>query len=115
MFSGTLPTTRVMSDCRCPSKYPVIQTSDATNCISNPGPGRPVTSAYRLRREAFPPQFVNDDKRHTYWISSPGLDSAYLALDLGQTTEVSTLTSKLHLRVCILCIAEQSNIATYTF
>ena len=41
-----------------------------TNLLQNEGENRPTSEAFRLSREAYPLQYVNDGKDGTAWIST---------------------------------------------
>ena len=50
IFTGTLPDTRVLSECRCSPEYPALKDSDMTFCVQNEGDGQNTLETYRISR-----------------------------------------------------------------
>ena len=87
VFTGTLPQTRIQSTCRCPEEYPALTGKDELYCAKNPPAPHPE-SKYRVNDYFHPPEFVNDGKLSTFWVSAIKEDNVALSIDLQDQYEV---------------------------
>ncbi|XP_062584554.1 usherin-like isoform X1 [Saccostrea cucullata] len=69
VYSGSLPSVRLQSECRCQASHPRIKPQMEHYCIANGVDDADNNAVLRLNAEAHNLEFLNDGDSNTYWIS----------------------------------------------
>jgi len=100
-YSGSFPSVRIQSDCRCAASKPRIHPQMTTMCINNgmdSGDAKRMrmnnssssdSSWQRLDANSHSLEFINDGDVGTFWVSTP-LQQISLTLTFGDVFQVLT-------------------------
>lgn len=87
MYSGALPSLRILTDCRCPADHPRVKPQQTTICIRNGVPDNNGDEVLRVNANAHPLEYVNDGDSNTFWLTVP-IDDVFVEVDLGDQFQV---------------------------
>ena len=68
VFTGTLPSVYVASNCRCPPTHPKINVAEPAKCLRNQE-GNLDDTVSRLADTAHPIEFATDGDTFSFWLS----------------------------------------------